>query len=144
DRDELHTEELGADHPVYRVGSTAADADDLNEREVLYVASEGHGSSLHDVQAAAPPLAVRSWLFSSRRDYIPQAQRLASTICDSDLRPMGEPCQARDHDDRDRDESREAVVLAGPRLPAQARASMLRAPAPPGSRIVAQAPVAQP
>jgi len=41
--DELDAEELGADHPIYGVRTAAADADDLNEREVLDIASEGHG-----------------------------------------------------------------------------------------------------
>ena len=41
--DELDAEELGADHPIHGVRTAAADTDDLNEREVLDVASEGHG-----------------------------------------------------------------------------------------------------
>jgi len=52
--DELDPHELGADHPVDRVRSTAADADDLNEREVLDIASEGHGRSLHSMSMPLP------------------------------------------------------------------------------------------
>src|SRR5581483_7847170 len=62
-RDELDAHELGADHPIDRVRSAAADADDLNEREILYIASAGHGSASTPFHAAGPPLAVRSWSF---------------------------------------------------------------------------------
>ena len=60
-RDELDPHQLGADHPIDGVRSAAADTDDLYEREVLYIASEGHGQASTSFHAAAPPLAVRSW-----------------------------------------------------------------------------------
>src|SRR5438067_5459041 len=42
-RNELDAEELGPDHSIHGVRTAAAYTDDLNEREVLDIASEGHG-----------------------------------------------------------------------------------------------------
>src|SRR5262249_55228524 len=60
-RDELDAHQLGADHSVHGVRSAAADANDLYEGEVLYVATEGHGQPPRPFHAAAPPLAASTW-----------------------------------------------------------------------------------
>ena len=54
-RDEFDAHQLGADHAVHRIRSTAADADDLYQGKVLYVAPEGHGRASTSFHAVAPP-----------------------------------------------------------------------------------------
>ena len=87
-RDELDAHELGADHPVDGIRSATANANDLDEREVLYVASEGH-ASLHVVPRRCPSPDGRNVEFFrlSRELYTPNAQSARASRLKS--RPMG-------------------------------------------------------
>src|SRR6266511_2541545 len=123
-RDELDAHELRSDHAIDGVRTAAADADDLDEREVLYIAPEGHGQPPNLVHAAAPPLAVRSWLIPLLRGtigpFVERGERKIASGSNQDTAARVEDPSAHGMNDR---KSRASLPPTPSRERAEARSS---------------------